>query len=158
MKLRLLFIPALLAATLLAQGPGGPGGHRGMPGGGPQGAPPDPAKIVEREIRMLTAFFGLDAGQVTTATTTLTTEQTCLANGAAALKDARTALVNAIKANAGISGAVANLSAAEQAETLCRADAAAAIYASLLQPQKDKLNNGLGPLMGGPGGFRGPRF
>lgn len=158
MKLRLLFIPALLAATLLAQGPGGPGGHRGMPGGGPQGAPPDPAKIVEREVRMLTAFFGLDAGQVTTATTALTTEQTCLASGASALKDARTALVNTIKANGNIVGPVTDLSTAERAETLCRAEAAETIYASLLQPQKDKLSNGLGPLMGGPGGFRGPRF
>jgi hypothetical protein len=107
---------------------------------------------------MLTAFFGLDTGQAATATTALTTEQTCLAGGAAALKTARTSLTDAIKANAGISGAVANLSAAEQPETLCRADAAAAIYASLSQPQKDKLNNGVGPLMGGPGGFRGPRF
>ena len=147
-----------MATTLLAQGPSGLNGHRGIPGGGPQGAPQDPAKLVDREVRMLTAFYSLDPGQVTTATGALTTEQTCLASGAAALKTARTALVDAIKANAGISGAVANLSGAEHAGTLCRADAAATIYASLLQPQKDKHNNGLGPLMGGPGGFRGPRF
>jgi hypothetical protein len=128
---------------------------RGNPG---NATPPDPAAIVQREVRMLTGFLGLDAGQAANATTALTTEQTCLASGAAAVKAARTALTDAIKANAGIPGGVANLSTAEQAQALCRADAAAAIYASLTQLQKDKLGNGLGPLMGGPGGFRGPRF
>ncbi|HEV2200700.1 MAG TPA: hypothetical protein VGR73_12840 [Bryobacteraceae bacterium] len=155
MKLRLLIVPAFMATALLAQGPGGQGGHREIPGGGPQGTPPDPAKIVQHNVKMLTVFFDLDTAQVATATAALTTEQTCLTGGAAALKTARMSLTDAIKANAGISGAVANLSAVEQAATLCRADAAAAIYAVLSMTQQAKLTNGLGPLMGGPGGFRG---
>lgn len=152
MKARFLIYPMLIAATLFAQGP-----RRGF-GPDPNAAPPTPADIVAREVRMLTRFLTLDAGQQAAATTALTNAQTQVALNAATLKADRGQLVDAIKGNDlgaidTLTSTIANLQGQNNA---IRAKAAAAIYLVLHDDQKAKLGNGLGPLLGGPG--RGPRL
>jgi len=153
MKVRLFVLPILIAATLLAQGPRGFGRNS-------NGTPPTPAEIVAREVQMLTRFLSLDANQQATATTALTNAQAQVALNAATLKTDRGQLVDAIKANQvsvipTLTSTIANLQGQNDA---IRATAAAAIYASLTPAQQMKLGNGLGPLMGGGGFGRGPRF
>lgn len=155
MKVRLFFLPILIAATLVAQGPRG-GGFRHDP----NAAPPTPAEIVSREVQMLTRFLTLDATQQSTATTALTNAQAQIALNAATLKTDRGQLVDAIKANQvgaidTLTSTIANLQGQNDA---IRAKAAATIYASLTPAQQMKLGNGVGPLMGGGGFGRGPRF
>jgi Spy/CpxP family protein refolding chaperone len=109
---------------------------------------------------MLTRFLTLDAGQQATATTALTNAQAQIALNAATLKTDRGQLVDAIKANQvgaidTLTSTIANLQGQNDA---IRAKAAATIYASLTPAQQMKLGNGLGPLMGGGGFGRGPRF
>jgi hypothetical protein len=154
MKVRLFVLPILIAATLLAQGP------RGGFGRNSNGTPPTPAEMVAHEVQMLTRFLTLDAGQQATATTALTNAQAQVALNAATLKTDRGQLVDAIKANQvsvipTLTSTIANLQGQNDA---IRATAAATIYASLTADQKTKLGNGLGPLMGGGGFGRGPRF
>jgi Spy/CpxP family protein refolding chaperone len=155
MKARFLVIPLLIAATLFAQGP-----PRGF-GRNSTGTPPTPAEIVAREVQMLTRFLTLTTDQQTAATNALTNAQTLLLPYAAPLKTARGQLVDAIKGNqgAGVIGnltlTIANLQGQQDA---IRAAAAATIYASLTPAQQMKLGTGLGPLMGGGGFGRGPRF
>jgi|SRR5579863_845910 len=154
MKARLFVLSLLIAAILSAQGPhGGFGRNSG-------GTPPTPAEIVAREVQMLTRFLTLDAAQQATATTALTNAQTQLAVNAPALQADRTQLVAAIKANQvsvfpTLTSTIANLQGQQDA---IRATAAATIYASLTPAQQMKLGSGLGPLMGGGGWGRGPRF
>jgi hypothetical protein len=155
MKVRLFVLSILIAATLLAQGP------RGGFGRNSNGTPPTPADIVAREVQMLTRFLTLDAGQQATATTALTNAQAQVALNAPTLKADRAQLVDAIKdpRQAGaidtLTSTIANLQGQNDA---IHAKAAAAIYASLTPAQQMKLGNGLGPLMGGGGFGRGPRF
>jgi hypothetical protein len=152
MKARFLILPMLIAATLVAQGP------RGF-SRDPSAAPPTPADIVAREVRMLTRFLTLDAGQQAAATTALTNAQTQLALNATTLKTDRGLLVDAIKDNqlGTIDTLTSNIATLRGQNNAIRAKAAAAIYATLTPDQKTKLGNGLGPLMrGGPG--RGPRL
>lgn len=160
MKARFLVLPILVAATLLAQGPHGGFGRNS---GGTPPTPPTPADIVAREVRMLTRFLTLDpTTQVPQVTTILTSEQDQLAVSAATLKTDRGYLTNAIKGDTShgtidtLTSTIANMQGQNDA---IRAKAVAAIYALLTSDQKMKLGNGLGPLMGGGGGFgRGPRF
>jgi hypothetical protein len=155
MKARFLISSLLIAGTLFAQGP-----PRGF-GRNSNGTPPTPAEIVAREVQMLTRFLTLNAAQQATANTALTNAQTQLAINAATIKTDRGLLVDAIKGNnqSGtidtLTSTIANLQGQQDA---IRAKAAAAIYASLHADQIAKLGNGLGPLMGGGGFGRGPRF
>jgi len=155
MKARLFVLPLLIAATLSAQGP-----HGGF-GRNSSGTPPTPAEMVAREVQMLTRFLSLDATQQATATTALTNAQTQLAVNAATLKADRLQLVTAIKANqvSGIPTLTSTIANLQGQQDAIRATAAATIYASLTPAQQMKLGDGLGPLMGGGGGWgRGPRF
>src|SRR5579863_4116152 len=93
MKARFVILPILIAATLFAQGQGHGFGRDS------NAAPPTPAEIVAREVRMLTRFLMLDASQQANATTALTNAQTQLQVNAAALKADRAQLVAAIKGN-----------------------------------------------------------
>jgi Spy/CpxP family protein refolding chaperone len=155
MKARLFVLPLLIAATLSAQGP-----HGGGFGRNSSGTPPTPAEMVTREVQMLTRFLSLDAGQQATATTALTNAQTQLAVNAATLQADRLQLVAAVKANqvSGIPTLTATIANLQGQQDAIRATAAATIYASLTPAQQMKLGNGLGPLMGGGGWGRGPRF
>ena|SRR5579864_5156045 len=153
MKVRFLILSTVIAATLFAQG-----SPRGF-GRDPSAAPPTAADIVAREVRVLTRFLTLDAGQQAAATTALTNAQAQLALNAATLKTDRGLLVDAIKGNQlgtidTLTSTIANFQGQNEA---IRAKAAAAIYATLHPDQIAKLGNGLGPLMGGGPG-RGPRL
>jgi hypothetical protein len=135
----------------MAQGPG-------RRFGGGSGTPPTPAQIVQNQVDRLTKFFGLSSDQVTAVTGFLNTEQTCLAANATALQTAQANLVAAIKTGnaTNATAAAAALSPMQGDQAACRAAAAASIYGQLTAAQQMQLTNGLGPLMGGGGGF-GPR-
>lgn len=157
MKARFLISSLLIAGTLFAQGPHGGFGRNSTN----TGTPPTPAEIVAREVQMLTRFLTLTMDQQTAATNALTNAQAQLAINAATIKTDRGQLVDAIKGNnqSGtidtLTSTIANLQGQQDA---IRAKAAAAIYATLHADQIAKLGNGLGPLMGGGGPGRGPRF
>src|ERR1700674_3229740 len=100
MKLRLLVIPALMATTLLAQGPP-PGGRRGY-ASGTRGTPPTAAQLAANQLRMAATYLGLDSAQSTalTGNTALVGELTgiqgTLQGNAATLKTDRAAAATAI--------------------------------------------------------------
>ena len=154
MKVRYLVLLMILAGVLSAQ-----------PGRGFRGSltPPTPEPMVDRQVNMLTRFFGLTPAEVLNFKGILTAEQTCLAAisttpGLESPKTARQALTDAIKSNnpTNISNALTAFNAVQAAQEACRISAAAALYAGLTEPgQQAKVGNGLGPLLGGGGG---PRF
>ncbi len=156
MKARFLVVALTVATALMAQGPGG--GFRGNSLTPP--APPTAAELVTREVNFLTKFFGLTGNQPDQVSAILTTEQGCLASNTTALQTARAALVTAIKSGSetNIATAIAGIHSVQAAQDTCRATAAAAIYTTVLtSAQQMKTGNGLGPLLGGGGGFaRGP--
>jgi len=142
------------ATSLMAQGPGGP---RGFGGHANSLTPPTAAEMVQWEVNHLTKFFSLTPAQVTAVSGFLTTEQTCLAANSTNLQTARQGLVSAIKTgNPPVSTAVTTLNGLQGDQELCRATAAAAIYGQLTGTQQMQVGTGLGPLMGGGGGFGPP--
>ncbi len=151
MKSRLLALPLVLAGVLSAQGPG------------PRGSsltPPTPAEALQRQVDFLTKFYTLTTtptNQVSDVQSILSAEQSCLATPAAQ-QTARDALMTAIKSwNPATTktppAAIGAFSSLEADQELCRATAAAGIWAILTTTQQMK---GIGPLLGGGGrgGFR----
>ena len=145
MKLRLVFIPAvvlMMTAALSAQPPAGRG---------------DPSQRMEN---MLTRSLGLDATQQNQVHTILADAQVQSQGLGTQLKTLRTSLIDAIKTNntAQIDSLHQQISPLQQQLDVIRSKAAAQIYASLTTDQKTKLGNGIGMLMGGgfgPGMRRG---
>jgi hypothetical protein len=158
MKTRHLVVALAMAATLMAQGPGGGRGR------GANSANTTPINPVTREVQILTNYFVLSSApgpngtpsQVAQVTAILTADSSALQSLQATLTTQRAALVDAIKANSGIAAAVNALSATQLQIATIRATEAGAIYAILTPDQQAKVANvGLGPLYGGAGPGRG---
>lgn len=120
-----------------------------------------PAQIVASRVSRLTTLLMLNPAQVTEATNIFTTEQSALANVAANMKTARTALQTAVQANstADINTAAGTIGTLTTAEVAAHAVADAAFYA-LLSPQQQAQYKQLGGLHDGGGfgpGLRGRR-
>lgn len=167
---------ALSAGLMFAQGPGQ---GRQQRGGGPPAAgsnvvrtPPDPAKMVERRVSMLTRWLELAPDQVTQATSIFTGAATASQAVRTSMQSNHKALREAVKANsiAGIDQAANALGSATAQITSIDAKAEAAFYAILTADQKARYDRrgaamgpmgagpmGGGPMGGGPMGRRGPR-
>jgi hypothetical protein len=141
MKFRLLALPLIAAGVLSAQGPRGN-----------SLTPPTPSEVLQRQVDFLTKFYSLTTAQVGPVTTILSTEQSCLPTSAA-MTTARQGLVTAIKGGGKVTDAVTAVNTLQADQEVCRATAAAGIWA-LLNPTTQQIK-GIGPLLGGPGG-RGP--
>jgi len=159
MKARFLVVALTMAVALMAQGPGG---FRGK-AASTNATPVDP---VTREVNMLTNYFVLSSApgpsggpsQIAQVTAILSADTSTLQGLQATLKTERAALVSAIKGNSGIAAAVHAVKTTEESIEATRAAEAGAIYAILTADQQAKVaSSGLGPLLGGGGGFgRGP--
>jgi Spy/CpxP family protein refolding chaperone len=119
--------------------------------------PPTAAQIVANQVARLTKLLDLTSAQQASATTIFTTEQTALAGIRTSMHTAHTALETAIKSDdtATIGTEAAQIGTLTGQEVLAQATAAGAFYAILTPDQQTKYET-LGPLGGGPGGFRGP--
>ncbi len=150
MKVRLLALPLIAAGVLSAQGPG----PRSL-------TPPTASEVLNRQVDFLTKFYGLNTTQAGTVMTLVSTEQSCLPTSAA-MRTARENLVAAIKT--GPAGA-ATITAALTALNTLQGEAGrlprngSCRHLGALGTRRDtaqqKLGNGLGPLLGGPGGRGG---
>jgi Spy/CpxP family protein refolding chaperone len=117
--------------------------------------------MVQRQVERLTQTLTLNSAQQAQATTIFTSAQTANQSVMASLRDARTALTAAIKANdagaiATASNTIGTLTGQMTANT---AKADAAFYATLTADQQAKFTpggGGFGAGFGGPGA-RGPR-
>jgi Spy/CpxP family protein refolding chaperone len=145
MKRRLVLVPLMMAAVLLAQPPAG--GRQGGAGG----------DFSQRLENMLTKFLSLDATQQNQVHTILADAQVQSKGSADQLKTLRASLKDAIKTNntAQIDALTLQISQMQQPLDATRSKAAARIYAILTPEQQNKLGDGLGMLLGG--GF-GPRM
>jgi hypothetical protein len=112
-----------------------------------------PAQIVANRVSRLTTLLMLNSTQVTEATNIFTTEQSALANLAANMKTARTALQTAVQANstADITTAAGTIGTLTTTEVAAHATADATFYA-LLNPAQQAQYKQLGGLHDG-GGF-----
>ncbi len=152
MKSAFLAVPLLCGSFLFAQGPGFYG-HA-------NGTPPTPAQIAQNETTRLTRFFNLTSTQQTTVLGILTTSETQIVTLRSEIQPLQTTLVAAIKANnpTQITAALQQISPLQEQVQALQAGAAGQIYATVLtSTQQAQITNGLGPLMGGGGGFRGRR-
>src|SRR5712664_3125637 len=148
MKASILFATLTITAALMAQPPGGGFRRNAAPNANATQADP-----VARQVNMLTRFLDLTPAQQTQVTNILAANTTNLATLQTTLKTERANTLAAIKANSGISSAVAAASNTQSQIETIRATEAAAIYATVLTAdQKTKLGDRLGPLLGG-GGF-----
>jgi len=170
MKLRLLIIPALMAAGLFAQPPGGFGGHRG-PGNGPNASgtprtPPTPAQLASFELNMIARDLRLTAAQTSALTgnaalvADLTAEQTTLQGNAAALKTAWATAETTIAG--GGTADFTSINSLTAANLATRATAAGQVLGvlpglgiTLTAPQQAHL---VGMLVRGGDGFHGGHF
>jgi len=153
---RIVMATAAISAGLFAQGPRGFG--RDSSGG--TFTPPTPAQMAQNETNRLTKFFTLNASQESTVLGILTTANTQIQAIGTQIQPLRTTLVAAIKANntAQISSTLTQMSGLQEQEQVLRANAAALIYATVLNSsQQAQVGTGLGPLMGMGGGFGGRR-
>jgi hypothetical protein len=135
---RILLASVLMAGTMFAQGK------------------PDQAAAVDHDVKVLTAFFGLDATtQVPRVTQIVTNEQSCLANVQGDLARERAAINKAMKdyMPSNVSDATARFQKAEEAALNCRTEAVGGIYKQLTPDQRKKLGDGMGPLMGADNRF-----
>lgn len=146
-----------MAAALLAQPPR----TRFQAG---DGFPPTPQEMIERHVKRMGHFLALTADQQTQVTNILTADTNNLSTLRDTLKTQREAVVDAIKANSGVSAAVTALSATQGQIEIIRANQAAQIYAILTADQKAKIGDAIHMLAGGGGpggpggqGGRGPR-
>ncbi len=139
-----------MATALLAQPPGG--GFRRNP----SGTPPTPQQIIQREVDRLTRFLTLTTDQQTQVSGILSADINNLTSLQGTLKTERGAVLDAIKANSGVSSAVAALSATQSQIETIRANEAALIYAVLTADQKTKVGDGVAMLSGGGGHGPGP--
>lgn len=90
----------------------------------------------------------------------LTTSETQIVTLRSEIQPLQTTLVAAIKANnpTQITAALQQISPLQEQVQALQAGAAGQIYATVLtSTQQAQITNGLGPLMGGGGGFRGRR-
>jgi Spy/CpxP family protein refolding chaperone len=144
MKLRLAFVPLIMAVALSAQPPAG-GRHGGPPG-----------DFSQRLESMLTRFLSLNATQQNQVHTILADAQVQSKGSAEQLRTLRSSLKDAIKTNntAQIDALTQQISQVEQPLDATRSKAAAQIYAILTPDQQNKLGDGLGMLMGGGFGTR----
>jgi|ERR1700678_1613412 hypothetical protein len=152
MKSAFLAIPLLCGSFLFAQGPG-------FYGHG-SGTPPTPAQIAQNETARLTRFFNLNSTQQTAVLGILTTAEGQIVTLRSQIQPLRTTLVAAIKANnpTQITAALQQISPLQEQVEALQAGAAGQIYATVLSSaQQAQIANGLGPLMGGGGGFGGRR-
>jgi hypothetical protein len=150
MKSAFLAVPLFCGAILFAQGPGFQGHGNGTP--------PTPAQIAQNETVRLTRFFNLNSTQQTAVLGILTTAEGQIVTLRAQIQPLRTTLVAAIKANNSgqITAALQQISPLQEQVEALQAGAAGQIYATVLSSaQQAQIANGLGPLMGGGGGFRG---
>ncbi|GEM_PF-4431253 len=156
MKLRLIVVSAMMAATMFAQG-----GGAGKKGGGKDAppAPVDTAAAVEHDVAFLTKYFALDASQVARITDIVKNEQRCLAPAAADIKRETEAMLKAMRdqMNSNLSDAISRHAKAEESATVCRGEAVGAIYKQLNDAQIAKIKDGLVPLMSGTDNRFGPR-
>jgi len=143
---------ALTAALSFAQGPRGPRGNGGTP--------PDPAKMVEMRVNMLSERLTLTDAQKTQATKIFTDSASASTAARSTISDTRTKLVDAIKANSAstIDSLAVTIGQVEGQLAAISAKAEASFYAILTTDQKAKYNPGVGGpgMMGGRGGF-GPQ-
>jgi hypothetical protein len=99
LKWSVAIIPALMATSVLAQGPGGFGGRRpdGVTRGTPR-TPPTAAELAANELTLIARFLKLDSALTSALTgdtglvADLTTEQTTLQTDAATIRAADKAL------------------------------------------------------------------
>jgi hypothetical protein len=181
MKLKFLIIPALIATTVFAQGPGGFGGPgpRGQFGGTPgtPPTPPTPEQAATREANMISMALRLSsantsalvadlacASSATTVTSTtpcaLTAEQNVLQANAAALKTDFTTLATELTTPSSTTATVTAINGLELTNLEARVAAAGAVLAelatlkvTLTSAQETNLVNLLVHGGGGPGGF-----
>jgi Spy/CpxP family protein refolding chaperone len=142
----LLLTSAFATAILFAQGPGGP---------------PDPAKMVQRRVNMLTKVLTLTTDQQAQATTIFTNALTANSGLTTNMKTARQNLRTAVEGND--AGAIASnsntIGTLTGQLTAAVANTQAAFWAILTPAQQTTLKaletSGRGPLGGGPGPFGG---
>lgn len=130
---RILLASVLMAGTMFAQGKG------------------DQAAAVDHDVKVLTAFFGLDAvTQVPRVTQLVTNEQSCLAGLQGELAKERAAMNKAMKdyMPSNVSDATARIQKVEEQALNCRTEAIGGIFKALTPDQRKKVGDGMGPLMG----------
>jgi Spy/CpxP family protein refolding chaperone len=164
-----LLSTALFTGLMFAQGPG-QGRQKG--GGPPAGNPnqervaPDPARMAERRVTMLTRWLELTPDQVTHATTVFANATTASQAVLKGMQANRAELREAVKANnaAGIEQASSAIGTATTQLTAIEAKAEAAFYLALTADQKAKYDKrggmgmGMGMGMGGGGPMGGRGF
>ena len=138
----------LLAATILAQSPGGVLTSN---------TAPDPATVVANQVARLTRLLTLTTAQQTQATTIFTTALTATTPLDTALSTDHTSLLAAVKSNSAstIESLSAHIGLVTGQITAIQNKADAAFYAILTAAQKTLLDNSSGSdgvAGGGPGG------
>jgi Spy/CpxP family protein refolding chaperone len=114
-------------------------------------ATPDPAAMAQRQVTRLTRMLSLSSAQAGQATSIFTAEAAADQSAMTGLRQARTALATAIKANdtATISTTATTIGTLEAQLTATNAKAQAAFYLILTPDQQAKYHVGGG--FGGPG-------
>jgi len=170
----MLIIPALMTATLFAQGPGGFGRRGGNANSNTPPTPPTPAELASRQLQMVATFLRLDSAQTAALTgnsglvSALEAEENTLQANAATLKTDYGTFATQLIATPTAAQPTAELSTIGgyvAVDLAARATAAGAIVAALqsLSPALSTQQTASLPSLiemlvrGGAGGFGGPR-